>query len=232
MIARRGEAGARASAAPAARTPPGWRLLAALGLVAATAGAARASSDDWARLQVPATLRSGETVVLEAGRPPAGVEELEILLSVDGGRTFPVRVSRELRPEARRVEWRVPNLPASEARMRVRYRRGGREIDGPSGDPFAILGVAGRSQELDLFHEGNWWEGLEAHHPVAAAELAGDEVPSLAAGAVSRAALIPPDAAAPAPPDARPEPVARPESHPPGLPEADFSPDRFRPLRD
>lgn len=222
---------ARAGAAPAARVRAPWSLLAALGLVAATAGVSRAAGDEWARLRVPATLRAGETVVLSLGRAPEGIDELEILLSVDGGRTFPVRVSRELGPEARRVVWRVPNLPAVAALMRVRYRLHGRELDGPAGGAFAILGAAGRSQELDLFHEGNWWEGFEAHRPVAPASLAGDDVPSLEAGAGSRAALIPPDAAVPAPPAEHPQSAARPQSSPLQPPTLHTPPERFSPLR-
>ena len=38
-------------------------------------------------------------------------EEMELVLSLDGGRTFPVRVTGELSPRAGGLIWRVPSLP-------------------------------------------------------------------------------------------------------------------------
>ncbi len=48
------------------------------------------------------------------------VDEAEIVLSLDGGRTFPVRVSPELRPCATRFLWKVPALAAAHARLALR----------------------------------------------------------------------------------------------------------------
>ena len=47
-------------------------------------------------------------------------DEAELLLSLDGGRSFPLRVSREVLPESGRAVWRVPSLPSSHARLALR----------------------------------------------------------------------------------------------------------------
>lgn len=49
-----------------------------------------------------------------------GIDEAELLLSLDGGTTFPIRVSPELRPCASRYLWKVPALPAARARLALR----------------------------------------------------------------------------------------------------------------
>ncbi len=48
------------------------------------------------------------------------LDESELVLSLDGGRTFPVRVSPELRACASRFLWKVPALPADHARLALR----------------------------------------------------------------------------------------------------------------
>jgi hypothetical protein len=59
------------------------------------------------------------------------VAELEILLSSDGGRTYTVCVSPELDPRSRHFRWRIPDLGTTDLRLRIRFNRGGREIEGP-----------------------------------------------------------------------------------------------------
>ena len=48
------------------------------------------------------------------------VEEMEVLLSLDGGRTFPLRVTREMSEGTHQLNWRVPNLPTTSARLALR----------------------------------------------------------------------------------------------------------------
>lgn len=146
---------------------PMWSaaLAAILLALAFPAARAHAASDSWAQLPVPATVTAGETLVLELGAAPAGVEEMEILLSLDDGRTFPVRVTREIGPGEREVRWKVPALATGSARLRVRFgahEGGGREYEtwGPASAPFAIVTRGGES-DLHVFHENGWWEGLE-----------------------------------------------------------------------
>jgi hypothetical protein len=48
------------------------------------------------------------------------VDEAELVLSLDGGRTFPIRVSPELKACASHFLWKVPALPAAHARLALR----------------------------------------------------------------------------------------------------------------
>ena len=50
----------------------------------------------------------------------ASVDEVELVLSADGGLTFPVRLTASLPPCASEFRWRVPSLPATRARLAVR----------------------------------------------------------------------------------------------------------------
>ncbi len=56
------------------------------------------------------------------------IDEAEIVLSLDGGRTFPIRVSPELKSCATHFLWKVPALPAAHARLAL--RAGADERDG------------------------------------------------------------------------------------------------------
>jgi hypothetical protein len=51
-------------------------------------------------------------------------DEMELVLSLDGGRTFPLRVTREVSPSEESVLWRVPRLPSEHARIALRTGRG------------------------------------------------------------------------------------------------------------
>lgn len=72
----------------------------------------------------------GRTIELTWSRD-ASVRELEILMSTDGGRHFSVQVSPSLDPSLGRFTWRVPRAAGADVRLRVRFNRGGREIEGP-----------------------------------------------------------------------------------------------------
>ena len=93
------------------------------------------------------TLQPGQVIVLE-WTSVQEVEELEILLSLDGGRTYPIWISPELAPGDRRFVWHVPLGLGPSVRMRIRYNRGGREIEGA---PTASLAVSeAQAQPLGL----------------------------------------------------------------------------------
>jgi hypothetical protein len=53
---------------------------------------------------------------------------MELLLSLDGGATFSLRLSAELDPLQRSFAWRVPELPAAQARVALRAEVAGREV--------------------------------------------------------------------------------------------------------
>jgi hypothetical protein len=62
-----------------------------------------------------------------AGATLDGVDEMELVLSLDGGRTFPHRVSRDLPPGATRAVWTPPDLQTPHAVLGVRTGGRGRE---------------------------------------------------------------------------------------------------------
>jgi hypothetical protein len=131
------------------------------GFAAAIALAAPARADAPSPLvQPPAEVRAGEVIELRWHDLPATVEELEILLSVDGGRHFALRVSPELEARERVYRWRVPNLATSDARLRIRMgtREGERET-APT-RAFRIIAREDAPIERILFHEGTWWTGV------------------------------------------------------------------------
>jgi hypothetical protein len=84
------------------------------------------------RLIVPegSVVRAGQWIDLH-WTAAESIVELEVLLSTDGGRTYPVCISPRMDPEERHFVWQVPADAGAEPRLRIRYNRGGREIEGP-----------------------------------------------------------------------------------------------------
>jgi hypothetical protein len=149
-------------------------------------------ADDGPVLELPSdlVLHAGERFEIRWSGSGPGVDELEILLSIDGGRRFALRVSPEL------------DLSSANARLRLRFHRGGREIDGAmsarftliareresGGEALPLAGARDRSLDLALkpladaepdteaeptptadsdddfapVHEGIWWTGMRA----------------------------------------------------------------------
>jgi hypothetical protein len=111
--------------------PLAWAALAAAPAVAATAAVADVAPP--VRLLAPragATLAAGSTAELEwapDARLP-GVEEWEAFLSLDGGATYPVRITPHLDQDLRRVHWQVPPIPTPDARLLLRFGDERREI--------------------------------------------------------------------------------------------------------
>jgi hypothetical protein len=73
-----------------------------------------------------ATLVAGSTAELEwaplAGFPNLPeIEEWEAFLSLDGGATYPVRITPHLDQDLRRVRWQVPDLPTANASLLLRF---------------------------------------------------------------------------------------------------------------
>lgn len=127
------------------------RTLLCLLLLAALAAAAPATAAPPLRLVSPAAgteLVAGSEAVLEweAVDDLGHAEEWEAFLSLDGGRTYPVRLTPHLDISIRRFEFRVPDLPTSRARLLLRYgdeREDEREVDVPA--LFAIVPGPGPS---------------------------------------------------------------------------------------
>ena len=78
------------------------------------------------------------------------ISELEILLSVDGGRHYVECISPSLDPRRSHFVWRVPDLGNRVLRMRIRFNRGGREIEGAPTPPLLALSTRGGPEPLAL----------------------------------------------------------------------------------
>lgn len=115
-------------------------LLAALALVAAGARPALA----YARLVAPAAgteLTAGSLAVVawEERALPENTEEWEAFLSVDGGRTYPLRVTPHLDIDIRSFSFRVPDVPTREARLMLRFGDERREVGIETPQRFSIV---------------------------------------------------------------------------------------------
>lgn len=84
------------------------------------AGAAAADVVRPDRALAGATFRAGEPVALDLRLDERRFDEFEVLLSLDGGRTYPVRLTRDLPASTGRVSVSIPALVAREARLLVR----------------------------------------------------------------------------------------------------------------
>ena len=83
-------------------------------------------------------LHGGESVEIRWSGVPLDAEEVELLLSVDGGHHFSLRLSEELDADSRAFQWRVPNLIADHAALTLRMGTCGREVESAPGPLFAL----------------------------------------------------------------------------------------------
>jgi len=153
----------------------GGGLALLLALVLAPPGrAARERAPARITLEVPAAVTAGQVVELRWHGVPPDVEELELVLSLDGGRSYHVRVCPELDGRTESYAWRVPDLPTGEAKLMLRV--GGEEGEriGALSPPFRIVHAEGVPRPDLVFHEGVMWAGFDPPGgPVAATLAAG-----------------------------------------------------------
>ena len=134
---------------------------------------------------------------------PSVGDEAELLLSLDGGHSFPLRVSREVLPESGRAVWRVPSLPSSHARLALRTgRRGEDESESVAlvGAEFEIA-VIERGAAEELFLGRDEWATRDAARDAGAAppvsNVGWEGAPDLARPHDSDPAIEPRSTAAP-----------------------------------
>ena len=169
------------------------RFMATSALLCGALSASAALADPARSAPAPALSIASPSPVLEPGSTvvvtwpvPDGFDEMELVLSVDGGRTFPLRVTRRIAPSDAGFSWTVPSLPAVHARLALRAgvdeEEDAETIVGLS-DNFAIAPPAQRGVE-ELFQVGDEERTREALEnvspPPAGPALA--RVPSLTAG--------------------------------------------------
>jgi hypothetical protein len=106
--------------------------------------ASRAAGADGHGPSLPPVIRAGEAIELRWRVADTGIEELELEISVDGGPWR--RISPELPGLARRYVWRVPEMAAERARIRLRVGTEHGERDLPPSEAFRIVpsGVSAR----------------------------------------------------------------------------------------
>lgn len=154
-------------------------------------------------------LRPDEVVEVRWTGAPEGVEEMELLLSLDGGRHFGIRVTPDLDAERGSYQWRVPPLPSAEARLAVRVNLRGREVLAGVSAPFRI--AAGHADHLwaTRARDGEIWvTGLESPADDSSTSLelvAGARERRLVPRWLAMAPLVPPS---PRQASIRPEPAA------------------------
>lgn len=120
-------------------------------LVLWMAGALPLAAAPRARMLAPedgAELVTGSVAVVQWEEAPPGAEEWEAFLSVDGGRTYPLRVTPHLDLSIRRFAFQVPPLPTRAARVLLRFGDERREVEVETPQRFSI--VAGSSAAWSL----------------------------------------------------------------------------------
>jgi hypothetical protein len=85
-----------------------------------------------------ASLHAGDTVEIRWSGVPADAEEIELLLSVDGGRHFSLRLTDELDSRSGSFLWRVPSLLTDTASLAIRVGAHGKESVSAPGPLFRL----------------------------------------------------------------------------------------------
>jgi hypothetical protein len=106
-----------------------------------------------------AAFHPGEVVQLRWRGVPSEAEEMEILLSLDGGRTFAVRVTPDLDADHGAFSWRVPPFPSRRARLAMRVNLAGREVFAALSTPFRIAAAGAAVPWTVRSRDGDLWPG-------------------------------------------------------------------------
>jgi len=139
-----------------------WIISFVLAIVSATGANAATAAFDAAfdvRLIEPAQhaeLVAGSTVSIawEATNRPAGVEEWEAFLSINGGETYPLRLTPHLDTAIRRFTWTVPSLPGAEAAILLRF--GDEHDERRFAFPARLRIVAGAPADPFRYERSSW----------------------------------------------------------------------------
>ncbi len=96
------------------------------------------------RWPVSAAIANGRLEV-SWDRCPKGTREWEAFLSLDGGRSFPIRVTPHLSASIRSFSWPLPRLVSDDARLRIRFGDGASELEYDLESGFPLRPAAGAS---------------------------------------------------------------------------------------
>lgn len=181
-----------------------FRLLAKIGLptvllLAWTATTMEAAPARFLRPMAGERLEPGESIEVSWALDryqAVAFDEMELVLSLDGGRTFPLRLTRDLSPGSGRVTWRVPALPVGKARLAL---RGGSDEEpdleaiAAVSDVFEIVPRAGLDLEQLFQFRGEWRIRESATSPAPVADaLCGDAADQMRSASSRELAAEPP----------------------------------------
>jgi hypothetical protein len=126
------------------------------------------------------SVSAGSMVAVRWESPCEGgpLDEAELVLSLDGGLTFPVRITAELPPCTSGFRWRVPALPTTRGRLGLRVGEEGRPEDERIevvSEPFAIVAESEQGPE-ELFRGASEWWTRQALADIGAEDLLSDSV--------------------------------------------------------
>ena len=110
-----------------------------------------------------ASLHEGEIVQIRWSGVPADAEEIELLLSVDGGQHFSLRLTDELDSSSGSFLWRVPSLLTDSASLAIRVGAHGEETVSASGPLFRLSHGPSTPAVLLRWKAGEIW--LDSRDP-------------------------------------------------------------------
>lgn len=113
------------------------------------------------RVEAPAAeLFAGSEVDVSWCAVPREAREMELFLSLDGGVSYPLRLTPQLAPGVERLRWRVPNLPTAAARLRLRVGIPGLgEVDAEPSPVFRIIAQGVAPPAPVVLRGGELWIG-------------------------------------------------------------------------
>ena len=103
------------------------------------------------------SLHEGDTVRIRWSGVPADAEEIELLLSVDGGEHFSLRLTDELDSSSGSFLWRVPSLSTDAASLALRMGAHGTEIVSAPGPLFRLSHGPSTPSVLLRWKAGEIW---------------------------------------------------------------------------
>ncbi len=106
-------------------------------------------------------LGPGRTVEVRWSGLPHSAAEVELLLSLDEGRTYSVRLTEDLDPGGGSYLWEVPRLETGRARLAIRMGLDGRELIAASTSTFEIAPDRSASPVRLRWCSGEIWTASE-----------------------------------------------------------------------
>lgn len=126
-------------------------------LLLLTAAAAVARPVVFSSPRAGESIRAGGEVEVRWTGVPSGAEEMELLLSLDGGRRIALRLTSEIPASGHSFFWTVPNLASSNASLVLRVGAAGQEAIVGASAPFTILPDSSLGFETAALRSGELW---------------------------------------------------------------------------